>query len=160
MLSQVERPPVSNEYDLGQSINVAAASGNSETFRLLLSMLSADVCDQPQFSRLPSDVKQPEDLRQVLQLADPQPFYDQHHPSYQSSLTNAFHAGGLTDVRLLDALKPEPLVAGSEESNPVHQIQALLSPWQQHKASGNQPECHPTDWQDADRALLAVAANG
>nr|WP_224745879.1 VC2046/SO_2500 family protein [Neiella litorisoli] len=158
-MSQVAKPPVSNEYDLGQSINVAAASGNSDTFRLLLSMLSTDVCDQPQFGRLPTDDKPSQDLRQALQLADEQPFYDQHHPSYQSSLTQAFHSGGLTDVRLLHALRPEPLVAGSEPSNPVNQLQTLLSPWQQYKIAGNDAEPCPQDWQQADQALLAIAAN-
>ena len=63
-----------DELQLGNRLNESVASGDRADFQLLLSMLSADVCDAPQFNRKLSQ-KEPENLRERFALGKEQRFY-------------------------------------------------------------------------------------
>ena len=147
--------PLSNEIQLGQSVNRSVQEGDGDSFRLLLSLLSDDVCDQAQFQKLaPEAVEQPS-LRRQFQLGEQAPIHDINHSSYNSELTKAFHQGNIWDVKLLSELNPEPLAYGAESNTGVTQeIADLLSPWKRHKVAGGPVTAEPDNWHQADLALM------
>lgn len=158
MLSDAISIPVSNEYELGSKVNQAVQNGQPDTFRMLLALLSEDICDQPQFAKLaPEATTPPPSLRQELQLAEPAPDYDIRNAAAKLVKTEAFHQGGIDDVRLLQCLAPEPLSGHASQPLLEREVQALLTPWQQHKLQQQPTNNIPSDWQQADQALLAVA---
>ncbi|MBW8192400.1 hypothetical protein K0504_15280 [Neiella marina] len=157
MLSDSLTLPISNEYELGNEVNQAVQRGHGDTFRMLLALLSEDICDQPQFSQLASETNQAAlDLRQQLQIADPAPTYDQRPTEQKTSQTEAFQQGGLNNVRLLECMSPEPLTLHAEEPVIAGDVLELLTPWQRHKIQGHNTARIPATWQQADQALLAV----
>ncbi|MFM2482201.1 VC2046/SO_2500 family protein [Celerinatantimonas sp. YJH-8] len=77
MLSESIRQAVCcDELQLAQTLNHCVEKGQQAKFNLLLSLLSPDVCDQPQFDFRPeSPEKETVDWRHYFQLPKPQPLY-------------------------------------------------------------------------------------
>ena len=96
-----------DELQLGNRLNESVASGDRADFQLLLSMLSADVCDAPQFNRKLSQ-KEPENLRERFALGKEQRFYaDKQDFSKGIIQSQLLHDEGMGAVFLNDCLAPE-----------------------------------------------------
>ena len=93
-----------DELQLGNRLNESVASGDRADFQLLLSMLSADVCDAPQFNRKLSQ-KEPENLRERFALGKEQRFYaDKQDFSKGIIQSQLLHDEGMGAVFLNDCL--------------------------------------------------------
>ncbi len=98
-----------DELQLDCRLNHAIASGDRADFALLLSMLSQDVCDSPQFSD-DVDANKREDLRAHFELPKPQEQFSKAEDfDRASSLSDLLHQGSINDVFLSNCLRPEPL---------------------------------------------------
>ncbi|RCU52828.1 hypothetical protein DU002_02370 [Corallincola holothuriorum] len=120
---QVNSSIIVNELQLGQSLNKAVSSGDSAKFAYLLSMLSDDVLDQPQFQFACFDRIKPApdetQLRKEFSLPESAPLFSDAETMLRATNQSQLFAegGSITDVRLLAALAPTALVAKKEDDN-------------------------------------------
>lgn len=99
-----------DELQLGEKLNEAVAAGFSAQFNLLLSMLSADMRDQPWVADPVVQEKQTEDLRKKFALGTQVRLQSCDDDLQRADvLGDYFREGGLTAVHLQECLNPEPL---------------------------------------------------
>lgn len=112
LVDSIRNTVLCDELQLGQTLNHCVAQGEGAKFALLLSLLSGDVLDQPQFDLLPVEkAKQDADLRQQFELAEPSPIYMEAVDSAQLERWNqATQQGDLVTSRLEMSLNPQGLV--------------------------------------------------
>ncbi|GAA5217985.1 VC2046/SO_2500 family protein [Corallincola platygyrae] len=149
--NQVNSTWVVNELELGQSLNYAIASSDSAKFSLLLAMLSDDVTDQPQFSFANTQQREADatdaSLRRALQLTPPKPLYADDAIDEKLGLYHQLRKAeaSLADLRLADALMPQPLVGKSENDDGISaDIKAILPHWKQNPAKPTE-RTYPAD---------------
>ena len=149
--------PISHEWHLGNQLNESVLQGNSDSFRLLLAMLSADVQDQVQFDKLKQDLPSKADLRKVFELPAPQKFYADNDSVVASENKKLIKNSNIADIRLLNCLNPEPL-CGCEIKGVGYEVLSVLSPLEQFKQRAltadnfdHEPEFN---WNLADTALV------
>ena len=107
------------------------SSGDRAEFALLLSMISQDVCDSPQFADQISSA-QNDDLRAHFELARPQEQFSKAEDFERASaLSELLHQGSIQDVFLSNCLKPEPLCEYERVLPP--EVFSELSPLLQEK---------------------------
>lgn len=113
MLSESIRQAVScDELQLGQALNHCVENGQKAKFALLLSFLSPDVRDQPQFDFRPdSPAKKEINWRRFFDLPQPQPLYANNDDlsATISRWSERVHQGQLRDVQLEQLLATSPL---------------------------------------------------
>lgn len=99
-----------DELQLGSCLNHCIESGHQATFSLWLSLLSPDVCDQPQFDFVsPPDEKKPIDWRAYFQLDNGQPLYaNEDDWSAEIKRKDYVQDGSLATLHLDNALKQPP----------------------------------------------------
>ena len=98
-----------DELQLDCRLNNAVSSGDRADFALLLSMISQDVCDAPQFCDQVS-ATQNDNLRSRFELQKPQEQFSKAEDfDRASALSELLHQGSINDVFLSNCLKPEPL---------------------------------------------------
>ncbi len=104
-----------DELQLGTRLNEAVGAGDQAEFFLLLSMLSADVTDAPQFYDRQKEQTAPGDLRERFQLGPPVSKYAEP-PDYDRGpvLGDELQKNGFHSLRLNLALRSEPLVPRAE----------------------------------------------
>ncbi|MEI6897577.1 MAG: VC2046/SO_2500 family protein [Psychromonas sp.] len=111
---QIEAGLLINEWQLGTQLNVAVSNGTREKFNLLLSLLSADVCDFSQFE-LPKATQYsltPVELRQYFSLAETQPLVNQGMSLAQAEkISISVHKKNLVAVRLQSLLNNEAILS-------------------------------------------------
>ncbi len=120
-----------DELQLDCRLNHAVSSGDRAEFALLLSMISQDVCDFPQFSDQISS-SQNDDLRARFELAKPQAQFSKAEDfDRASALSELLHQGSIKDVFLSNCLKAEPLCEYERVLSP--EVFSELSPLLQEK---------------------------
>ncbi len=121
-----------DELQLGDDLNRAVNSGNRAQFALLLSMLSSDMCDAPQFS---DPIKEPfnkEDLRARFELPKESPQYaDKSDFERAQGLSKALESEGQNALNLMLCLRSEPLCDRERALSP--DVYSSLSPLEREK---------------------------
>ena len=155
MLSSTVIKPLSHEGQLGGALNESIRSGETDRFRLLLAMLSDDVCDQVQFERLARPEQDTHSLRAQFELPPEQELYTQASDLNKKQAATQLHQGGLLTLHLQHCLHPEPL-AGLKMKLAKEDVLQAFSPWQRYKQEVEDVEqLKPgLNWQLADQALL------
>ena len=160
MLSEKLRESVLvDELQLGNRLNESVSSGDRADFQLLLSMLSSDVCDAPQFNRriLKND---PENLREKFALGDVQRFYaDKQDFSKGVAQSRLLHDEGMCAVFLNDCLNRGSLCEYERKLSP--EVYADLSVLECQKFSclnndeedGSSQSSHQDEQQDGFEIL-------
>lgn len=151
------QPVINNELQFGSSLNRAVAENDASDFRLMLSMLSSDVMDQPQFHHL----QQPNhttDKLAGLAVAPAQPFeMAPDSLGATGELSNQLHHNGIESVRLLVAMQPDALTLSKKHDRQLaHPVAETLEPVKRFKLSGGELGGHPANWQQADLALITM----
>lgn len=149
--------PLSHEWHLGNQLSESVHGGEPDQFRLLLSLLSEDVQDQPQFEKLSQESAAEKKLRAWFELGEPQNFYAQPEELEGGEGAKLANAADRMALLLKNCLHPEPLTA-PQVTGPGYEIMSTLSPLQQYKQRlkvepelAAQPELN---WNLADQALL------
>lgn len=128
-----------DELQLDCRLNHAVSSGDRAEFALLLSMISQDVCDSPQFSD-EIGATQNDDLRAHFELGKPQEFFSKADDFERASaLSELLHQGSIQDVFLSNCLKPEPLCESERDLPP--DVFSELSPLLQEKFNAFKDGC-------------------
>ncbi|MFQ6371002.1 VC2046/SO_2500 family protein [Shewanella sp. YIC-542] len=131
-----------NELQLGSRLNQAVKNNTRGDFGLLLSMLSQDARDWPQF-HLQDTLTTDDKLRQQLQLPESQPL--RGDLSQQHVIDNARHflQEGADSFRLAQALTPEPLVVGGAYPQQTTQVLENCSLLTRQRFAGQVPQLLP-----------------
>lgn len=105
-----------DELQLGGQLNSCTHQGNKAAFHLMLSMLSPNVCDQPQFDMVkPGPAEQTLSLRQRFQLAEPRSLEAQPQDyAREASFAPLSQESSLASIRLQHALQAGPLHANTD----------------------------------------------
>jgi len=110
---QIQAGLLVNEWQLGAQLNIAVTNGTRDKFNLLLSMLSDDARDFPQFD-LPKATQaslSELELRESFSLPDPQPLVNKGLSLQQTEkLSLAAHKKHFSDIRLQSILYNEALL--------------------------------------------------
>lgn len=148
---------INNELQFGSSLNRAVADNDASDFRLMLSMLSKDVMDQPQFHHL-QQPHHPIDKLANLPITPEQPFkMDADSLGANGELSSQLHNSGMESVRLLIAMQPDALALTDKHDNQLaHPVAESLEPVKRFKLSGGKLSGHPANWQQADLALISM----
>ncbi len=120
-----------DELQLGNRLNESVSSGDRADFQLLLSMLSSDVCDAPQFNRriLKND---PENLRDKFALGDVQRFYANKQDFSKGMVqSRLLHDEGMCAVFFNDCLNRGSLCEYERKLSP--EVYAELSALERRK---------------------------
>ncbi|TCN80843.1 VC2046/SO_2500 family protein [Shewanella fodinae] len=104
------KPILLNELQLGTRLNHAVEENARGDFGLLLSMLSQDARDWPQF-HLQDTLATDERLRQQFELPKPQPLLGDLSQQALTDNAHYFLNDGPETFRLAEVLRPEPLVS-------------------------------------------------
>ena len=103
-----------NEWQLGSQLNIAVANGTRDKFNLLLSLLSSDARDFPQFDlpKATEDSLTSLELRETFALSEPQPLVNSGISLKQAEqLSIAIHNKNITDVRFQCILNNEAVLS-------------------------------------------------
>ncbi|MCP4325554.1 MAG: hypothetical protein GY951_13095 [Psychromonas sp.] len=117
---QIQEGLLINEWQLGSQLNIAVTNGTRDKFNLLLSLLSDDARDFPQFD-LPKATQASLttlELRESLSLPEPQPLVNKGLSLQQAEkLSVAVHKQQFSDIRLQSILNNEALLTRQTETN-------------------------------------------
>lgn len=126
-----------DELQLEQQINEALQQNNRSSFALLLSLLSSDVLDNPNFIDPTYHPPNEIDWRKKMELPPPvaldATLSDSLHTEKRSEL---LHDGGIMSVHFYNAIEPDPL-SWRQFSIPAD-VWDELSPLQQEKLKVSQ----------------------
>jgi hypothetical protein len=146
LVDSIRDAVICDELQLGQALNQSVAQGTFARFSLLMSLLSDDVRDQPQFERMTKDEPtRTQDLRRRFQLAEPEPLY-MDTPSDDTLLRHnqAVQQGDLANSHLEMMLCPPGLTPKSEGLNAeVLNNLSLLNRLKLQALSAPKPEDKP-----------------
>tara|TARA_B100001094_G_scaffold331300_1_gene399156 strand:- start:360 stop:842 length:483 start_codon:yes stop_codon:yes gene_type:complete len=116
---------VSHELQLGNQIAQAVSHEKPTDFAFLLALLSKDAMHMSQF-KLEHSLDPPEHIvRKQLSVQEPQPLIKTFDQLSQHDISSLFHEGGLSTVRLYEALNPKALHYDSSPSRAM--LEALHS---------------------------------
>ncbi|KLV11309.1 hypothetical protein C9I92_11475 [Photobacterium ganghwense] len=106
----LDKAQLINEVQLGSQLNQAVETGRRADFALMLAMLSPDRLETVPVDTLPATEQTEGDLRAYFELQPPRPL-SASESCYENSArqAQAFHDGGMADVRLLSGLSPTAL---------------------------------------------------
>ncbi len=110
--SDIRQTILTDELQLGNRLNLAVKQGNRAEFSLLLSMLTADVLDFPEFALKEPQVTIPaeQNLRSEFSLRGPEVLRGKGiSPEKAKAMSEQAHQLNMTAIRFEQAVNPEPL---------------------------------------------------